>query len=127
MIPTDLLYTDQHEWVRLADGAVGITDHAQEALGDITFVELPEKGHDLAKGDEASVVESCKAAASVYAPGDGAVAEVNEALEEEPEKINAAPYGDGWIYKITLKDPDALKSSLMDAAAYGKFLEEQAD
>ena len=127
MVPTELLYTDQHEWVRLEGGVgtVGITDHAQEALGDITFVELPAPGDEMAKGDEACAVESSKAAASVYAPADGKIAEVNMALEDKPEKINSDPYGEGWIYKIEIADKSALEG-LMSAEAYETFLESEA-
>jgi len=123
MIPTDLLYTDQHEWVKLEDGVatVGITDHAQNALGDITFVELPDESADLAKGDEACAIESAKAAASIYAPGAGKIAAGNTALEDDPSAINTDPYGAGWIYKIALDDPADL-DGLMDAPKYEAYL-----
>jgi glycine cleavage system H protein len=123
-IPGDLKYTKDHEWVRIEGDAAtfGITDHAQEALGDIVFVELPEIGRKLAKAEGMAVVESVKAVSDVYAPMAGEVTEVNEALEGEPEKINSDPYGEGWIAKISLADTDS--AHLMDAAAYEAFLAE---
>ncbi len=126
MIPTDLKYTDQHEWIKPGEGTatVGITDHAQNALGDITFVELPDEGAELAKGAEACVVESAKAAASIYAPADGTVAETNAALEDDPSPVNSDPYGAGWIYTITLADPSQL-DGLMDAAQYEALLAQE--
>ncbi len=126
MIPDNLLYTEQHEWVKRDGSAVtvGITDHAQQQLGDMTFVELPEVGATLKQGDEALSVESAKAAAGVYAPADGEVTEVNESLEEDPGKVNAEPYDGGWMYKMSLTSPDQL-STLMDKAAYETFLQEQ--
>ena len=109
-IPGDLLYTDQHEWMSVEGGVgtVGITDYAQEALGNVMFVELPEVGTVLTQADEAAAVESCKAAASVCAPAAGKVIEVNADLDDEPGLINADCYGDGWILKIELKDEDEL-------------------
>ena len=126
MIPTDLLYTSQHEWVRVEDGSitVGVTDHAQEALGDIVFVELPEIGREFARDHEAVVLESAKAAASVYAPAAGRITEVNETLTEDPGTINSECYGAGWMFKLTLADKGDL-AELMDAAAYEKLLSEQ--
>ena len=112
-------YTEDHEWIRL-DGdtaTVGITHHAQEQLGDIVFVELPETGQSLSKGDEAGVVESVKAASEVYAPVDGEIVEVNEALGDEPAKVNSDPTGEGWFFKITLADKSQFEA-LMDEAAY---------
>jgi glycine cleavage system H protein len=100
--PSDLKYATSHEWVRL-DGdivTVGITDHAQEALGDLVFVELPEVGNEVNAGDEAGVVESVKAASDIYAPVTGEVVEINSALDDTPELINSDPYGEGWMYKI---------------------------
>jgi glycine cleavage system H protein len=102
-LPGDLLYTDEHEWLRREeDGSytVGITDHAQAALGDLVYVELPEVGAEVESGGEMAVVESVKAASDVYAPVTGEVVEVNEELADEPEKINADPYGEGWIARI---------------------------
>ena len=104
--PTDLKYATSHEWARL-DGdiiTVGITDHAQEALGDLVFVELPEVGDSVNAGDEAGVVESVKAASDIYAPVSGEVVEVNPALEDTPELINSDPYGEGWMYKIKVSE-----------------------
>jgi len=126
MIPQGLLYTNEHEWVKLdgAGGTVGITDHAQSALGDITFVELPVVGKTLAKGDEACVVESCKAAASVYTPADGSVTEGNAAVDEDPSLVNSDPYGQGGLYKLEFSDAGAL-AGLMNAEQYAQFLEEQ--
>jgi glycine cleavage system H protein len=104
--PTDLKYATSHEWARL-DGdiiTVGITDHAQEALGDLVFVELPEVGDTVNAGDEAGVVESVKAASDIYAPVSGEVVEINPALEDTPELINSDPYGEGWMYKIKVSE-----------------------
>ena len=128
MIPTDLKYTDQHEWVKLAGATatVGVTDHAQNALGDITFVELPDPDAELSKGGEACVIESAKAAASIYAPADGTVADVNTALEDDPSPVNSDPYGAGWIYTIALADPSQL-DGLMDAAAYEALLAQEQE
>ena len=106
--PSDLKYASTHEWARLEeDGTVtvGITDHAQDALGDVVFVELPEVGTVLDAGEEAGVVESVKAASDVYAPVDGSISEVNEALSSDPALVNTAAESDGWLYKITLTDP----------------------
>ncbi|GAA0617552.1 glycine cleavage system protein GcvH [Halomonas beimenensis] len=119
-IPANLRYTESHEWVLdNGDGTVtiGITDHAQEALGDVVFVELPEVGAALAKGDEFGVVESVKAASDLYAPIAGEVVAVNEALEDAPETLNESPYEDGWIMKLRLEDAAALEG-LLDADAY---------
>jgi glycine cleavage system H protein len=102
-LPGDLLYTSEHEWLRREDDGsvtVGVTDHAQAALGDFVYVELPEVGQDVESGSDMAVVESVKAASDVYAPIDGVVLAVNEELADEPEKINADPYGDGWIVKL---------------------------
>jgi glycine cleavage system H protein len=122
-IPADLKYTREHEWVRIeGDTATfGISDHAQEALGDIVFVELPEIGRKLAPGDAFAVVESVKAVSDVYAPLGGDVIEVNEALEGEPEKINTDPYGAGWIARVKVSGNSV---ELLDADAYTLFLQE---
>ncbi|RLC89650.1 MAG: glycine cleavage system protein GcvH, partial [Chloroflexi bacterium] len=111
MVPQELKYTDQHEWVRLEGSSVtvGITDHAQNALGEITFVELPAAGAELAQGDEACAIESCKAAAGVYAPADGKVTEANEALTDDPGLVNRDCYGEGWIYKMELSNPSQIE------------------
>ena len=126
MVPKDLKYTDQHEWVKLEGGAatVGITDHAQSALGDITFVELPAVGTEVAQGDEACAIESCKAAASIYAPAAGKIAEANQALADDPGLVNKDCHGEGWIYKMVLLDPSEL-DKLMTDEQYDKFLAEQ--
>ncbi len=124
--PADLKYTKSHEWVRDAgDGTVtmGITDHAQAALGDLVFVEVPEVGRKLAVGDACAVVESVKAASDVYCPVSGEVVEANEGLADAPEKVNDAPYGDGWLVKIRLDD-DAGMDALLDPAAYAAILDE---
>ena len=118
--PEDLKYASTHEWARVeADGSVtvGITDHAQESLGDVVFVELPEVGAELAQGSEAGVVESVKAASDIYAPVTGEVIAINPALEDEPEIINEDPYGEGWMYKIQASDLSDL-DKLLDAAGY---------
>lgn len=118
--PSDLKYASTHEWARdEGDGTVtvGITDHAQDALGDVVYVELPEIGTTVTAGDEAGVVESVKAASDVYAPVSGEVIAINELLENAPETINDSPYDDGWFYKIKLSEPEEL-DDLMDAEAY---------
>lgn len=125
-IPKELLYTEQHEWMRVEGnvGTVGITDHAQEALGDLTFVELPEAGTEVAQGKEACALESCKAAASIYAPASGKIIEANAALEDDPGLVNSDCYGQGWIYKLELSDDGEL-SALKSAEQYEQFLAEQ--
>ncbi|MFG5860555.1 glycine cleavage system protein GcvH [Metapseudomonas sp. CR1201] len=118
-IPAELRYAPSHEWARLeADGTVtvGITDHAQEALGDVVFVELPEVGKALAAGQEAGVVESVKAASDIYAPIGGEVIAVNEGLSDAPESVNSDPYG-SWFFKLKPNDAADL-DKLLDAAAY---------
>lgn len=128
-VPADLKYTRDHEWLQLLeDGTVrvGITDHAQSALGDLVFVETPEAGAVLSAGDACAVVESVKAASDIYSPVTGEVVEVNEALAETPEMINQDPYGDGWIMAITPDDPDEIEA-LMDADAYQELLDQEAD
>lgn len=118
-------FTEEHEWVEVEGNkaTVGITDYAQEQLGDIVFVELPEAGADLSKGDDAAVVESVKAASDVYTPVSGKVVEANEALEEEPGLVNSEPEEDGWFFRIELSDKSEL-DDLMDEEAYKKFVEE---
>ncbi len=126
MVKEDRKYLKTHEWV-LKNGdivIVGISDHAQEALGDITFVELPKVGADLAQGKECGVIESVKAASDLYSPVSGKVIEVNKSLETAPEAINRDPYGDGWLFKVSGVDESELKN-LMDAAEYGAFLESE--
>jgi len=126
MIPNDLKYSKTHEWVKIdnATGAatVGITHHAQDTLGDITFVELPKIGALLKKGGESGVIESVKAASDLLSPVSGEVLSSNGALDSTPELINSDPYGDGWLYTVKTADKSEL-DGLMDAAAYEKFLE----
>lgn len=120
-----LKFTEEHEWIRVElDGAatVGITDYAQEQLGDIVFVELPAIGKEVAKGGEAAVVESVKAASEVYAPADGKVVAINEKLAGEPALINSSPMDSGWFFKLELANKAQL-DGLMDEAAYRKFCE----
>ncbi|MBX3446325.1 MAG: glycine cleavage system protein GcvH [Parvibaculaceae bacterium] len=120
---SDIRFTDQHEWVRVdADIAtIGITDYAQEQLGDVVFVELPEVGKELAAGDEAAVVESVKAASEVYSPVSGEVVDVNGEIEATPAGVNEDAMGDGWFVKLRLTDPSEL-DKLMDEAAYAEFV-----
>ena len=125
-IPQDLKYTASHEWVRTeADGSitVGITDHAQEALGDLVFVEVPDADRVLAKSEACAVVESVKAASDVYAPVAGEVVEGNPALADEPELLNSDPYGEGWIFKLKPENPADL-DALMNAEAYEQSLQD---
>ena len=113
--PPELRYASSHEWARLEeDGTVtvGITDHAQEALGDVVFVEVPDIGATIAAGDEAGVVESVKAASDIYAPIGGEVIAVNEQLEDEPETVNSDPYNDGWFFKLQPLDSSELEKLL---------------
>ena len=121
---SDIKYSEDHEWIRIEgdSGTVGITDYAQEQLGDIVFVELPEAGKTLAKGDEAAVVESVKAASEIYAPVSGEVAEANDALAEDPAKVNSDPQGEGWFFRMKVADPSEL-DGLMDEAAYKTYVE----
>ena len=124
-IPTELRYASSHEWARLEeDGTVtvGISDHAQQALGDVVYVEHPEVGQTVSAGAEAGVVESVKAASDIYAPLSGTITEVNEALEDAPETVNQDPYGDGWFFKIEPDDASQL-DDLLDSAAYGEICE----
>jgi len=125
-IPGELKYLSSHEWVRLeSDGqtvTVGITDHAQDLLGDVVFVELPELEAELSAGDEAGVVESVKAASDIYSPVSGVVVAINEDLEESPELVNSEPYEDGWFFKIKISDADEL-NTLLDAEGYAEVCE----
>ena len=119
-IPEDFYYASTHEWIRVDENGiatVGITDHAQEALGDIVFVELPEPGGEVEARGEVAVVESVKAASDLYSPAGGEITEVNEALIDNPQLVNSAPYDDGWIYRMTLHDEKDLKD-LLSAEAY---------
>ncbi len=117
-------YTEDHEWVREQDGVhtVGITDHAQQQLGEIVFVELPEANANLTRGEEAAVVESVKAAGEVKSPLSGTVVEVNDKLADTPELVNSDPEGDGWFYKIKADDTQPMEQ-LMDTDAYQKFVQ----
>jgi len=127
-VPGDLKYSKDHEWVRLeedGDVTIGVTDHAQAALGDMVFVELPEIGATLAEGDACAVVESVKAASDVYSPLNGEVIGVNDALADAPELVNQDPYGDGWIYRMKLDNEDDL-DELMSAEEYLALLEDEA-
>ena len=124
-IPTELRYAASHEWARLEeDGTitVGISDHAQQALGDVVYVEHPEVGQTVSAGAEAGVVESVKAASDIYAPVSGTITEINESLEDAPETVNQDPYGDGWFFKIEPDDSSQL-DDLLDSAAYGEICE----
>jgi glycine cleavage system H protein len=126
-LPGDLLYTAEHEWLRREDDgtvSIGVTDHAQSALGDLVYVELPEVGQDVESGGDMAVVESVKAASDVYSPIDGTVAAVNEALADDPETINSDPYGEGWIVKVQ-PSGDIDESALMTPDAYQALLDEQ--
>jgi glycine cleavage system H protein len=123
----ELRFTKDHEWVRQdGDAAViGITDHAQNALGDVVFVDLPEVGREVAAGEACAVVESVKAASDVYAPIAGRIVEVNSALTEDPGLINREPTGEGWFFKVEPKDQAEI-AALMDEDAYARFVESQA-
>ena len=122
-VPGDLQYTRTHEWVRReGDSAtVGITDHAQDELGDVVFVELPEEGATFGAGDAFGTIESVKAVSDLYAPVGGEVVEVNSALEDAPEKVNEDPYGDGWIIRLRVSG----EGDLLSAEEYEKVLEEE--
>ena len=119
-----LLYTPEHEWILIEEGiaTIGITDFAQQSLGDLVFVELPEEDTQAAVSEQLAVVESVKAASEVYSPVSGKVVEVNSELEESPESINSSPYDDGWICKIAMSDVEELED-LMDAEDYSTYLE----
>ena len=124
--PSDLRFLDSHEWVKVDDNTVivGISDHAQNELGEVVFVELPAIGDEFVSGDEAAVVESVKAASEVYAPLSGEVIEVNEALEENPEFVNTSPYEDGWFFKLRVSDENLGSiDSLMTAEEYSSMLD----
>ena len=127
-VPEDCRYSKDHEWVRLEGKTawVGITDHAQQALGDITYVELPPMAKEVQQSDELAAVESAKAAADIYAPVSGTVAEVNAALEDAPEQVNADPYGEGWICKIEGVSPADLEN-LLTAEQYREMLAQESE
>jgi glycine cleavage system H protein len=122
--PEELKYTKSHEWVRMEDdvATVGITEHAQDELGDVVFVELPEQGSSFEAGEAFGTVESVKAVSDLNAPVGGEVTEVNSTLEDSPEKINEAPYGDGWILKLRVSG----EAELLSADEYEKFLQEES-
>jgi glycine cleavage system H protein len=131
-IPSDLKYTKSHEWVRQADGEapngtyeIGITDHAQSALGDLVFVEVPDLGRALSAGEACAVVESVKAASDVYSPLAGKVIANNDALIAKPELLNEDPYGAGWLFRLETSSP-LNAASLMSASAYASFLAEES-
>ena len=123
-VPEELQYTRSHEWVRTEDdtATIGITDHAQDELGDIVFVELPEVGATLDPGDSFGTIESVKAVSDLYTPVGGEVVEVNEALNDSPEMVNEDPYGDGWIMRLRVSDEG---SGFLSASDYEQFVEEE--
>ncbi len=125
-VPSELKFLSSHEWVLIEDGVatVGVSDHAQELLGDLVYVELPDEGSSIAAGDSVGVIESVKAASDTYAPVSGEVIEVNEELENAPDKINDDPYGDGWMYKVSMEDPDEV-GDLLDAEAYSEAIADE--
>ena len=125
--PTELKYANSHEWARVeSDGTVivGITDHAQDALGDIVFIELPESGAEVEVGAEIAVVESVKAASDIYSPVSGEIIEVNSELEDEPELVNGSPYEDGWLFSVKINSSEDF-SSLLDAEGYQALVEDE--
>ena len=124
--PAELKYASSHEWARLeSDGSVvvGITDHAQDALGDVVYIELPEMGTSVDVGSEVAVIESVKAASDIYSPVTGEVVEINPALEDEPETVNSSPYADGWLFRVMPSDVGSM-DGLMDADSYAASVEE---
>ncbi len=129
-VPKDLKYTEEHEWVRFEEdrAVIGITDYAQEALGEIVFVELPAEGDEIVQGDSFGATESTKAVSELFAPVSGEIAEVNDLLVDSPELVNADPYGDGWIVKIHTEELDQKEvESLLDSSAYEKLIEDEED
>jgi len=127
-VDTDLLYSQDHEWVRVEgeEAVLGISDYAQDQLSDVVYVELPEEGDAFERGDVFAVVESVKTASDVYTPLSGEILEINEALEDSPELVNQDPYGEAWFVRISLQDPAEL-DELMDAEAYNAFVAEQEE
>lgn len=126
-IPTDLKYATSHEWIRSEGNGVftvGITEHAQDLLGDMVFVELPEVGDNVAQGDDCAVAESVKAASDIYAPISGEIVAVNDALNDSPELVNSAPYGDGWMFQVKASDESEV-AGLLDAAGYKNAIDEE--
>ncbi|MEP1743439.1 MAG: glycine cleavage system protein GcvH [Kangiellaceae bacterium] len=125
-VPSDLKYISSHEWVREEDDGtvtIGITDHAQELLGDVVYVELPDVDSEVALEDEIAVVESVKAASDIYAPLSGTIIAVNEDLEDAPETVNSSPYDDGWMFKMQPSEPSELEG-LLDAESYQNEIED---
>ena len=127
-IPEELKYTDEHEWAKVEDELVviGITDYAQDALGEIVYIELPSEGDEITKGDSFGGVESTKSVSDLYAPVSGEVVEVNESLLDSPETINEDPYGDGWLIKVRIHDSDEYEE-LMDSEQYSEFIEKETE
>ncbi|WP_348733153.1 glycine cleavage system protein GcvH [Rheinheimera texasensis] len=126
-IPTELKYATSHEWLRSEGNGVytvGITEHAQDLLGDMVFVELPEVGDSVGQGDDVAVAESVKAASDIYAPIAGEIVAVNDALTDSPELVNSAPYTDGWMFKIKASDESEV-AGLLDAAGYKNAIDEE--
>lgn len=125
-VPVELKFLSSHEWVLVEDNVatIGVSDHAQELLGDLVYIELPEQGSTIAAGDSVGVIESVKAASDTYAPVSGEVIEVNDELEGAPESINNDPYGDGWMYKVAMEDPEEVES-LLDAEAYTEVIADE--
>lgn len=125
-VPSELKFLSSHEWVLVEDNiaTVGVSDHAQELLGDLVYVELPEIGSTVSAGDSVGVIESVKAASDTYAPVSGEIIEVNEELEGAPERINDDPYGDGWMYKISMEDAEEI-GDLLDADAYSEAIADE--
>lgn len=129
-VPKDLKYTEEHEWVRFEEdrAVIGITDYAQEALGEIVFVELPVEREELVQGDSFGAAESTKAVSELFAPVSGEIAEVNDLLVDSPELVNAAPYGDGWIVKIHTDELDESEvESLLDPSGYEELIKDEED
>jgi glycine cleavage system H protein len=124
-IPKELRYSEEHEWAAVDENiaTIGITDYAQEQLGDIVYIELPETGTEVTKGDKFGVVESVKAVSDIYSPVTGTVVAINTGLPNTPETVNEEPYGDGWMIRVEMSDPEEL-DDLMTAAEYEKFIEE---
>lgn len=124
-IPKELRYSEEHEWAAVDDNiaTIGITDYAQEQLGDVVYIELPETGTQVTKGDKFGVVESVKAVSDIYSPLTGTVVTVNTGLPNTPETVNEEPYGDGWMIRVEMSDPEEF-NDLMTAAEYEKFIEE---
>lgn len=122
-IPENLKYTEDHEWIKVEDGKakIGITDHAQNELGDIVFIELPDVGDEVSQGEDLCVVESVKSVSDIYAPISGEIVSVNDDLETSPERINKSPYQDGWVAELSLED-ESETGELMDAGKYEEFI-----